>query len=128
MCPTETGDEASATTRRVSAATAAASPSVPVYRVVDAAELAYLRAVGDFGSNPSSSGKYFALTLSGAQAFARHPMNAGSRITQIELPLSIVLQGWHFVDLGLFGAGSSVFFEEVQLHVVYGAMTVPAIL
>lgn len=128
MCPTETGDEASATTRRPSDATPAADPSVPVYRVVDAVELAYLRAAGNYGSNPSHSGKYFALTLSGAQAFARHPMNTGGRITQIELPLSIVVRGWHFIDLGLFGAGSSVFFEEGQLHMVYGAMTVPIIL
>jgi hypothetical protein len=45
-------------------------PTVVVYRVVDATELSYLLAHGHYGSNPSQSGKYFALTLDGARAFA----------------------------------------------------------
>jgi hypothetical protein len=58
--------------------------------VVDPTELAYLRATGNYGSNSARSGKYFSLTLAGAQAFARAPINAGSTITQTTLPQSIV--------------------------------------
>ena len=63
----------------------------------------------------------------GAQAFAAHPMNAGSTITQTTLPLSIIVQGRIFVDLGPHGAGSSVWFDEIQLLVVYNHMTPPTI-
>ncbi|MCC6473023.1 MAG: RHS repeat-associated core domain-containing protein [Burkholderiales bacterium] len=45
-------------------------PRVPVYRVVDPIELSHLQATGNYGSNPNESGKYFALTPAGAQAFA----------------------------------------------------------
>ena len=102
-------------------------PSVQVYRVVDATELAYLQRVGNYGSNPSRSGKYFALTLTGARAFAGHPMNQGSTVTETTLPQSVISQAFSFVDLGRYGAGSSVFFEEAQLSVVYGAMTPPIV-
>jgi hypothetical protein len=104
-----------------------ANPPVPVYRVVDVVELAYLRLTGDYGSNPSYSGKYFALTLSGAQAFAQHPMNSRSRVTQTTLSQSVIDQGWIFIDLGTYGAGSSVYFNEAQLPTVYVAMT-PAVI
>jgi hypothetical protein len=102
-------------------------PSVPVYRVVDATELAYLLMVGNYGSNPSRSGKYFALTLVGATAFAAAPMNFGSTLTETTLPQSILGQGWLMIDPGAHGAGDSVYFEEVLLPSVYSTMTLPRV-
>jgi hypothetical protein len=110
-----------------SGAAAGADLPVPVYRVVDVVEFTYLRLTGNYGSNPSYSGKYFALTLSGARAFAQHPMNAGSKVTQTTLPQSVVDQGWLFIDLGPYGAGSSIYFSEAQLPMVYGVMTIAVI-
>jgi hypothetical protein len=107
--------------------TANIDPSVPLYRVIDATELAYLRLTGDYGSSPSRSGKYFALTLSGARAFHSHPINRGATITQTDLPQSIVAQAFAFWDPGRHGAGQSVRFGEAQLPMVYGAMTRPTI-
>ncbi|MGH7100471.1 MAG: hypothetical protein ACREE4_22880, partial [Stellaceae bacterium] len=116
----------------LSEGTPAAAPSndprIAVYRVVDATELAYLRMTGNYGSNPNRSGKYFARSLSGAAAFAASPMNAGSMITETTLPQSVVKQGWSMIDPGPNGAGISVYFAEVQLPMVYGAMTPPVIL
>jgi hypothetical protein len=103
-------------------------PRVTVYRVVDPTELAYLQANGNYGSNPSESGKYFALTPGGAQAFAGAPINAGSTITSTTLPQSVVNQGFPFPDPGQNGAGPSVFFGQPQLPTVYGTMTPPVIL
>lgn len=103
-------------------------PPITVYRVVDPTELAYLQANGNYGSNPSQSGKYFALTLEGAQAFASAPMNAGSTITSTALPQSVVNQGFLFTDPGQYGAGPSVFFGQPQLPSVYSTMTPPTIL
>src|SRR6266852_7045494 len=80
-------------------------PRVVVYRVIDAAELAHLRMTGSYGSNPTRFGKYFALTLAGARAFAAAPMNAGSTITETTLPQSVVSEGWRLVDPGRRGAG-----------------------
>jgi len=100
---------------------------VTVYRAMDATELAYLQITGNFGSNPNRSGKYFALTLAGAIAFASAPMNAGSTIIETTLPQSVVSLGWTMIDPGPHGAGHSVYFEEAQLPVVYGAMTLPMI-
>ena len=107
---------------------AAGDPLVPVWRVVDATELRYVQAHGDYGSNPSRSGKYFALTIRGAQAFASAPMNAGSTITATGLPQSVVNVGFIVNDPGPYGAGSSVFFKELQLAMVYGTMRPPVIL
>jgi hypothetical protein len=100
---------------------------VTVYRVVDAIELAALRATGNYGSSPSRSGKYFALTQPGARAFAGATMNAGSIITITTLPYSVVEAGVGFDDPGRQGAGPSVFFSELQLPMVYGTMTPPLI-
>jgi hypothetical protein len=100
---------------------------IPLYSVIDTAELAHLQSTGNYGSSPSYSGKYFALTLVGARAFAGHSMNAGSMVTETTLPLSIVNQGRNFVDLGQHGAGSSVWFDETQLPMIYGDMTQPVI-
>ena len=83
---------------------------------------------GDFGSSPSRSGKYFALTLAGAYAFARAPMNAGSTVTETTLPQSVIRQGFAIIDPGPFGAGRSVHFAEAQLAMVYGAMTQPIVI
>jgi hypothetical protein len=105
-----------------------ATRSLPWWRVVDATELRYVQAHGDYGSNPSRSGKYFALTIRGAQAFASAPMNAGSTITATGLPQSVVNGGFIVNDPGPYGAGSSVFFEELQLAMVYGTMRPPVIL
>jgi hypothetical protein len=102
-------------------------PRVAVYRVVDPTELAYLLMTGNYGSNPNRSGKYFALTLTGARAFAGAPMNAGCMTTETTLPQSVISQGWAMTDPGLQGAGSSVFFDDNQLPMVYGAMTPPVI-
>lgn len=107
--------------------TANNDPRVPIYRIVDATELAYLRATGNYGSNPARSGKYFALAPAGAQAFASHPWNAGSTITRTSLPRSVVRQGFLLNDPGPYGAGPSVFFAEPQLTMVYAAMTPPTI-
>ena len=102
-------------------------PRVPLYRVVDAIELSYLETHGDYGSNPSQSGKYFALTAEGAHAFANAPMNAGATVTSTTLPKSIVDRGVTFNDPGPNGTGISVFFSQQQLAAVYGNMAVPAI-
>jgi hypothetical protein len=102
-------------------------PRVAVYRVVNPTELAYLLVTGNYGSNPNRSGKYFALTLTGARAFAGAAMNAGSTITGTTLPQSVVSQGWGMTDPGPHGAGSSVFFDEAQLPMVYDVMTPPVI-
>jgi hypothetical protein len=109
-------DEASAI------ATTSNDPRIAVYRVVDATELAHLVMTGSYGSNPSRSGKYFALTVAGATAFAAAPMNAGSTITETTLPQSVVSQGFAMIDPGPHGAGRSVHFAEPQLAMVYGAM------
>jgi hypothetical protein len=101
----------------------APDPRVTIYRVVDGIELAYLKINGDYGSNPNRSGKYFALQLPGARAFAAAIINAGSTITETSLPQSIVSQGWHMTDPGPNGAGISVYFDEVQLPMVYAAMS-----
>jgi hypothetical protein len=109
------------------ATNASHDPRVPVYRVVDPAELTYLQANGNYGSNPAQSGKYFALTPAGAEVFASHPWNAASTITETTLPRSVVNQGFLFNDPGEYGAGLSVFFAQPQLPTVYGRMTAPAI-
>lgn len=101
---------------------------VAVFRVVDAVELGFLQATGQYGSNLNRSGKYFALTLDGARAFANATMNVGCRITATTLPLSIMQAGVHFHDPGLNGAGPSVFFAELQLESVYASMADPWIL
>ena len=98
-----------------------------MYRVVDPTELAYVQATGNYGSNPSRSGKYFALTIMGARAYASHPMSAGSTITSTTLPQSVVTQGFQFLDPGQYGAGPSVFFGQAQLPTIYGTMT-PAVI
>jgi hypothetical protein len=100
---------------------------VTLYRVVGSTELAHLRSTGNYGSNPSQSGIYFAFHLPGAQAIATHPMNAGSTITSTMLPQSVVDQGFWFIDPGKYGAGLSVFFGQRQLSMVYGTMTPPVI-
>jgi hypothetical protein len=96
---------------------------VTVYRAVDPVELAHIKKYGNYGSNPSQSGKYFALTVNGAEAFAKAPMNAGSVVTSTTLPQSVVDQGHQFNDPGNHGAGPSVFFAQPQLPTVYGNMT-----
>jgi hypothetical protein len=103
-------------------------PRVTLYRVVDPTELAYLQATGNYGSNPARSGKYFSLTLTGAQAFAWASINAGSTITQTTLPQSTVQGGFLFNDPGPHGAGPSVFFGERLLPRIYRAMTLPVII
>jgi hypothetical protein len=102
-------------------------PRVAVYRVIDATALAYLLMAGNYGSNPNRSGKYFALTLAGALAFAAAPMNAGTTITETTLPQSIVSQGFAMINPGSHGAGSSIYFSELQLHLVYSVMTPPTV-
>ncbi len=102
-------------------------PSVVVCRVVDGVELSYLEAHGHYGSNPSQSGRYFALTLDGARAFANAPMNAGTTVTTTTLPQSVVNRGMKFNDPGINGAGWSIFFSQQQLADVYGTMAAPTI-
>src|SRR5665213_1476877 len=92
---------------------------ITVYRVIDAVELAYLAATGHFGSNPNRSGKYFALSLKGADAFARAPMIAPATITSTTLPQSVIDIGFRFIDAGMHGAGPSLFYAEAQLPRVY---------
>jgi hypothetical protein len=105
----------------------AGNPRLPLYRVIDQTELAYLQTHGSYGSSPSNSGKYFALTLSGAQAFRSHPVNRGRTITETSLPQSIVNRAHRFWDPGAHGAGQSVWFDQGQLAGVYAAMTPPVI-
>jgi hypothetical protein len=95
---------------------------------VDPVELAHLQSTGNYGSSPSQSGKYFALTPGGAQAFASAPINAHSVVTSTTLPKSVVTQGFQFTDPGVYGAGPSVFFSQPQLPTVYGTMTPPVVL
>jgi hypothetical protein len=99
---------------------------IPVYRVVGPAELAYLQATGNYGFSPSTGGKYFALTASGAQAFQNAYPNG--TLTTTTLPGSVLSQGYAFNDPGLVGAGVSVHFSDPQLPMVYGAMTPPVII
>jgi hypothetical protein len=103
-------------------------PRITVYRVVDPTELAHLRTAGDYGSNPSLSGKYFALTRTGARSFANAAMNAGSTITATTLPRSVVAQGFAFNDPGRYGAGQSIFFDQVRPRSLYPAMTPPVVI
>ncbi|HEX4243233.1 MAG TPA: RHS repeat-associated core domain-containing protein [Steroidobacteraceae bacterium] len=103
------------------------SSSAFVYRVVDPIELAYLQANGNYGYSPSQSGKYFALTLIGAEAFLNAPMNSNGTLTMTTLPVSVLNQGYVFNDPGLNAAGPSVQFSNPQLPVVYGTMTPPII-
>lgn len=104
------------------------APRVAVYRVVDPVELEWLKVHGDYGSNPSRSGKYFALTFDGARAFAGAPMNTNACITVTLLPEWLVGLGRTFRDAGPQGAGSSVFFPQALLFLVYATMTPPEIL
>ena len=83
---------------------------------------------GNYSSNPSRSGKCFALTLAGAQVFVATPMNAGSTITETTLPRSLIAQGFAVRDPGPYGAGLSIFFAEHQLPIVYAAMTPPVVI
>ena len=101
---------------------------VAVYRVVDETELAFLAAHGHCGSNANLSGKYFALTIEGARAFASAPINAGATITRTTLPASMVRRGTMLNDPGTNGAGMSVFFAQQQLAALYDTMPVPVIL
>ena len=101
---------------------------VAVYRVVDETELAFLAAHGHYGSNVNLSGKYFALTVEEARAFARAPMNAGAAITRTTLPASMVRRGTILNDPGTNGAGMSVFFARQQLADLYDIKPVPVIL
>jgi hypothetical protein len=112
----------------MSGGSADAERYVQVYRVVDDAELSWLALHGDYGSNPSQSGKYFALTLEGARAFASAPMNANARITATRLPEWIVSLGRMFRDPGFHGGGRSVFFPQAKLFMVYASMTPPEVL
>src|ERR1700739_1360851 len=86
-----------------------------VYRGVDGPELSYLLAHAHYGSNPSQSGKYFALTLDGARAFANAPMNAETTITTTTLRQPVVNRRVKLNDPGTNGAGPSVFFSQQQL-------------
>ena len=99
----------------------------PVYRVVGPVELAYLLAHGNYGASPNQSGKYFALSAAGAQAFLNAPMNSGATLTMTTLPGSVLNQGWAFNDPGAVGAGPSVYYSDPQLPLVYGAMTPPVV-
>jgi hypothetical protein len=92
--------------------------------VIDAIELNHLSS-GNYGSNPNRSGKYWAMTLTGARAFASHPANAGCVVTLTTLPRLIPNQGHIFIDPGAHGAGRSVFFSAARLPMVYGVMTPP---
>jgi hypothetical protein len=98
-------------------------PRVTVYRVIDSIELAYLRANGDYGPNPNGAGKYFALTLAGARAFAAHPINAGRTITETTLPQSIFVRGFGMNEPGPNSPGPSMHFDEKDLPAVYASMT-----
>jgi hypothetical protein len=110
-----------------SAPIASNDPRMTVWRVVDPTELAHLQATGDYGSSPSRSGKYFALTHAGAFSFACAPMNAGCAITVTTLPRSVVTLGFAFHDPGQNGAGRSIFFDQSQLQRVYAAMIPPVV-
>jgi hypothetical protein len=102
-------------------------PLVTVYRVVDATEPSYLETHGDYGSNPSQSRKYFALTIEGARAFAGAPMNAGTTITTAALPKSLVDRGAMLNDPDTHGAGVSLFFSQQQLADVYDTTAAPVV-
>ena len=101
---------------------------VPIYRVVDPIELKYLQDFGNYGSSPSQSGKYFALTPEGAAAFLSLVQNpSGSAITTTTLPKNVLYQGNSFNDGPPPGAGPSVWFSQAQLPMVYGNMAPPVV-
>jgi hypothetical protein len=76
---------------------------------------------GNYGFSPNQAGKCFALTLTGATAFAAAPMNAGTRINETTLPKSVLDQGCPMIDPGANGAGRCVHFSDTQLASVYRA-------
>ena len=101
-----------------------ADPRLAHYRAIDQTELVVVLATGTYGSNPSSGGKYFALTEEGARRFAKSYFNRGRRMTttSITVPYSFFLDnGQPFPDVG--GAGSSVFYAEEVLPELYQVMT-----
>jgi hypothetical protein len=102
-------------------------PYVNIYRAIDDVELDYLKANGNYGHNPSMSGKYFALTLGGAQAFAGWSQNEAATVTGTSIPRSVLEQGHLFNDPGVHGAGPSVHFSDTVLPRVYRTMTPPHI-
>jgi hypothetical protein len=75
---------------------------------------------GNYASSPGQSGKYFAVTASGAQAFLGAPMNSDGTLTMTTLPGSVLSQGRTFPDIGPNGARPSVWFGQPQLPMVYG--------
>jgi len=84
-------------------------------------------AFGNYGSNRDKSGKYFALTTSGARnlALKLYP-NTAMTLTSTSIPQSLFVQGNLFQDTG--GAGPSLHFREDQLPMLYQQMTRPRIL
>ena len=47
---------------------------------------------------------------------------------ETSLPQSVLNQGWLMIDPGPNGAGPSVYFDELQLAMVYSAMNVVTVL
>ncbi len=96
--------------------------SVQVFRAVDQDELPSVLN-GTYGSSPSASGKYFALTQEGAQNIANSTMNAGQQmtITSTTIHQSVFNQGYLFNDAG--GAGASIHFQQEFLPTLYNSMS-----
>jgi RHS repeat-associated protein len=104
---------------------AAESETVQIFRAVDQAEMGSVLSQGTYGSSPSMTGKYFALTQEGAQNFAGSAINAGKQmtITSTTIPRSVFNQGYFYTDVGANGAGASIHFSESYLSTLYNSMT-----
>ena len=104
------------------AGSAAESEMVQIFRTVDQNELPSVLN-GTYGSSPSASGKYFALTQEGAQNVANSTMNAGQQMTMTSttIPRSVFNQGYLFNDTGL--AGPAIHFQQEFLPTLYNSMT-----
>jgi RHS repeat-associated protein len=101
---------------------ASGAARVRLFRAIGPEELSSVMRDGNYGSAPSLSGKYFALTAQGAVDFSRAPLNAGTRLTltSTTIPRSLLDKGFIFNDVG--GAGSSIHFPQDLLLTFYGSM------
>jgi len=101
---------------------------VTLYRAVDEAELNDVLRYGDYGLAPSEGGKYFSFTEEGARQFANSSINMGKRmtITSVEVPESILQQGFRFFDSG--GGNASIHFDDDTLLNLYEIMGSPDII
>ena len=96
-------------------------PRVQIYRAISAAEYKHLMATGNYGFSPSGGGKYFALSLAGAQNVASKPVMDAPYVTRTSILPSVAGTADRIPDPGL--AGPSLHFSDPKLPSVYATMT-----